>query len=293
MADAKKVTVGEREYSVAPFRTYKAIRAGVIVSRVTEQVQAILDHVGEFTRQYRTKHTVQITREMCATRAGELRAAAARLRALVPSAPEEIPEAEAGEEERRKTKAELEEEASSFDARAASWDQQLTELGERGHLELPQDPSFEEQLLAAVPKAFELVEQELIQLFALAVIPNGDLKKARRGDGVDAALKEIGEELVDESDIEEMIALAVVVAETLEAQLRPSMEALAKLQRLYQRAAPVAQVAAEGPSVIEGATTSASSAPTSSTSSQPPTDGPPSEPSSDSGTERPSLSVSA
>lgn len=262
--DTRKVAVGETEVVIQPFRAFKAIVVGRLVSQVTDEVRKLFEHVDAEVAKKRDTNKIQITRQMCGDRIADYRAAAETARSLVEKAPEESSE--------QKTKADLEHEARVFDARAASWEQQLAGMGERDYIELPGTAEPIDYVLAGLPKAFELgIEKQLIQLLALVVIPNADLKRAWKGDDVPAVLEQKGEELLEEADLGQLAEVIVAAWESAEDQLRPQKEALAKLRGLYQRAIGTGATEEE---------TSTTSSPESSTSSDGPTAGESPEPSS-------------
>lgn len=61
---ARTVQVGERTYTVQPFKGFKATRIGRIVAEVTRQVPGVLDDMAQFTREFESKNAVRITRQM-------------------------------------------------------------------------------------------------------------------------------------------------------------------------------------------------------------------------------------
>ncbi len=89
-------------------------------------------------------------------------------------------------------------------------------------LRLPQSPSTNELVAAIFPLALDAGEDEVLRLLALAVIPSGDLKRAKESggqDAIDETLLKRGEELLDEAtDAADLLELAVLTAETLRDQ---------------------------------------------------------------------------
>jgi hypothetical protein len=61
---ARTVQVGERTYTVQPFKGFKATRIGRIVAEVTKQVPGVTDAMAQFTREFESKNAVRITRNM-------------------------------------------------------------------------------------------------------------------------------------------------------------------------------------------------------------------------------------
>jgi hypothetical protein len=145
-------------------------------------------------------------------------------------------------------------------------------MGERGYLEVPESPSEEERWLNGFRMGFDLAENELTGLLALVVIPNRDLKQAKRDDAVEQKLKELGEELLFEGSIGELIELASLAIEVVKEELRSHEEALGKLKALYRRA-DAGAISTESGSSTQASIPSSESARTSSTPSPEPTDG--------------------
>ena len=247
---------------------------GQIVAKETTKVQDLFKDMAQFRKEYREQNKDQITRQLCRERIEGFRAAAKVARDLALKAPKKS--------EDEKIKAEHESDAAIFDARVTAWEQQLEDLGERDYIEFPKDPSQEEVILDAFPKAFEMYS-ELAQLLALITLPDADLLKGWRDQGVHKLLEDRGAKLLEESEPQEIVALAEAATDVIGDQLRP-LRAVA--QSLWSRWTNQPQE--ETPQE-----TSTSSAPTSSTDSPAVTDGTSSESSSESPTEPASLSPAA
>ncbi len=263
MSASKSVSIGGRPYTVARFKTYKAVLVGEVVSNVTKEVRQLFKEAQDFRREYREQNPLQITRQVCVERANELEAAAASSRERAEAAPVDPRE---GEESRQ----DWLDQAKLLEARRASWQRQLEDMGERGYIEIPQDPADEEVILAVFPRAF-LMKRELSELLALIVTPDSDLKAEWRQGSVHDKLRETGEQLIEDSEPEEIVELALAAKEIVGDQFRPLG---GKLRTIWERSetpqpeppqTPQPQPPSQPPPT--------SSSPTSSTSSEEPTDG--------------------
>lgn len=58
------VTVGESTYTLSPFKGFKALKIGAVVSRITNDVPQVIGMMGDFTRDYESKNSVKVTRQM-------------------------------------------------------------------------------------------------------------------------------------------------------------------------------------------------------------------------------------
>lgn len=237
LPQTRSVTIGagtddEQAIKLAPFRAFKAFLAGRLISRVTGELDELAKADSAYIADYRRQNTVRIDRDMCLERIHDSRAGAETARRLVDDAPEEPPEAEDGL--RRKTQAELEADAAMFDERAARWQHQLDDLGDRPYIELPRDPSDEERILHAFKDAFEM-EREVMQFLAIVAIPNAELKKSWRQDTVFELLDDRGAEILEVADLGEIVQLLVDALELAQEQLAPFREAVGKARRLFSR----------------------------------------------------------
>lgn len=65
---ARKVTIGDTEYTIRPFKGFKFVRAGRIVAQISNQWKAVIEALGEFTREYESLNSLRITRDMARQR---------------------------------------------------------------------------------------------------------------------------------------------------------------------------------------------------------------------------------
>jgi hypothetical protein len=260
------VNIGGQPYTVGRFKSYKAVLVGSILSSVTKEIRQLFKEAAQFRREYRADNPLQITRQMCLERISEFEAAAAEDR-------RQAAEAEEDPRDGKPSKADLEARARIFEARAASWQRQFDDMGERGFIEVPQDPSEEEVALAVFPAAFRM-RQELTQLLALLVTPDSELRDGWREDTIMELLRSRGEKLLEDSEPEELVQLALVAKGVVGDQFRPLAPALAKLlSRVSETTEEQEQETTETEEETTSSTTSTPESPTSSTGSPEPTGG--------------------
>jgi hypothetical protein len=106
-----------------------------------------------------------------------------------------------------------------------------------GEIRIPQPPSLMEQIIAVFPSVFEVAEGEVLELLALLVMSNSELRKADNEDRVDDALKEKAKEIMFEADLDQMIDLLAMAQEVLQEQFAGKEDKLGKLKSLIFRGA--------------------------------------------------------
>lgn len=239
--DQITVNIGGEERHLPPFRGFKAIRAGRLLARVTDQVQELWDKADTYQAHYKETHTLRVT----------------KVEAEMKGWPIDFPEGVV-------------------------------------FLEYPGMPTGEQVMLHVFRGAFEVIEAELLQMLALVLAPNQELKDAvddeSRG-GVDGYLKRKGEALLHEADLGELVDVALATRKLLEREFAGKREALADLRSLLgqqPKAPPKEPTEATvtelplppSPTDPEQPTPSESNASPSPTSSEAPIDGPEPTPSS-------------
>lgn len=290
-----QVQVGDTTYTIPSVKGYKAVLASEILSGAMDQVRTVLDEVAQFRLHYGDSHKERITRDQAATRAVEARRLAADARALLADPPQmralvqannkEELDAAFDDEQREQLverflengAANLQRRAEALDASAAASEQLLQNMGDDPHVEWPASPDPWEVYMFGFPKGLAIAKDEVLKLIALVVIDNKALRKAHH-DGdvaqVHRELLELGEELLWEGELEELVALAALAGDVLEEKFEKSRSAVGKLHALYERATnPTQQTEEQTPEPTPGATDSSSSSPTSSTPSESPTGG--------------------
>jgi hypothetical protein len=278
---SREVKVGGETRTIRKFKSFRAIVAGAIIGDVVKDWSALLEAINEWRADYREKNKVQITRQEAVERAAALRADAETLRAR---SDDDLPDGVSRDD--------AEARARLIDSRAESWDRTVTDMGDQGYIEFPSDPSEGEIIAFGLPLALQKMLPQVVGLIGLALIPEAELKAAWRKDDAVAKISDYGYGQLEEMELGEEVEVALAVWEVAQEQLRPRMEAVAKLQGLLNRQ-PALKKSSESESPTTSKDESPSESPTSSTPSQPPTDGTPSEPSSDSTTEPTSPSLAA
>jgi hypothetical protein len=147
----------------------------------------------------------------------------------------------------------------------------------------PRSPTMSEQVVAVLPLAVELAEDEVAKLLGLIAMPNADVKRYGK-----AGLEELwdqaaalGDEILD-APMDQVIELAVVagecVTETYQVKVRERLgERLAAIARLFgMKVEPKTETGSE-----TSLTPASTMSPTSSTDSPAPTDGENEEPSTE------------
>jgi len=284
--DAKQVSIGGRPYTVARFSTYKALLVAEVVTKVTQEARELFKEAQDFRREYREENPLQITRQMCMERVAELESAETQCLAKAEDAPVDV-----AEDSEDLSRQDWIDRGHLMAARKESWKRQLDDMGDRAYVEMPQDPDDTEVILAVFPKAFQMKEQ-LIEVLALVVTPDADLEAEWHKDSVHTKLKKIGEDLIKNSEPEEIVELSLAAKEVVGDQFRPLV---GKFRTLWEVTQETPQP--EPPQTPQPTPPSqpppTSSLPTSSTSSEEPTDGPSKSPSLESRGEPASLSPAA
>lgn len=72
MGDTREVRVGEQTYTLRPFRAFKAIIAGELISRVGDEIRELLSELARFDREYRQTNTVRFTKAQAMQRGWDL-----------------------------------------------------------------------------------------------------------------------------------------------------------------------------------------------------------------------------
>jgi hypothetical protein len=119
------------------------------------------------------------------------------------------------------------------------WRERLADMTEAdwdaigGEIKLRATVPAETRLMAAFPLLFEQAEEDVLQLLALLVIPNGDLRDAAAGGDVKLALKDWSDELLDEGSIGELTEVIVAGLDELRSAFEGHQDAVGKLRRLW------------------------------------------------------------
>ncbi len=258
-APSAEVRIGDKIHKIKPFKGSKGVRAFAIISRVSRHIGAVMGAIEEFEREYRQRNDLTITRDLCRYRVATCQNRIASLeRDLADLAPDKIDEkresltaqlaeAVAAEEskpeptERRTT---LERRLKDLDdaprvrehvqvliadeeASIQDWQRMLTgALADTDSITVPKSPSGQQKWMAGFPKVWELAEAEATMLLGLLLIEDDDLKAARDENRAEKAIMDMGEQALDELEVDEVGDLVVTAAEYALHRYRPRMARL-------------------------------------------------------------------
>jgi hypothetical protein len=68
---ARTVHVGEQDRTIAKFNGFKALYAGAIIGRISDEVREIMFTVADFENEYRARNKVILTKQMAVARAAQ------------------------------------------------------------------------------------------------------------------------------------------------------------------------------------------------------------------------------
>lgn len=270
MSNARTVDLGGQPVEVQPITGRKAIRAGKIVREITRAWPTLAAQMATFERKFEDENAAVLER---ATARREFRPEPLTELRVVKDDNDQpkVIEGEGVLFERILVRNEAGEPVIGPDPLGHLTEADWEHSGQR--LKIPRSPKREEKWLSIFEQAFEIVENQLLQLIALAVIDNEVLKTAAHGGGAEQVtmlLQEKGEELLDQGTLAELFELLIVTVEVCD------QEVLAKLRQLGDRAGNalrLLQGKRQEQPASEEATTSRSSRLTSSTDSPTPTAG--------------------
>lgn len=93
-------------------------------------------------------------------------------------------------------------------------------LDEEGNIALPQAPSDEEVLARMFPLVWGTVKDDVLNILALLLVSNEDLRQADRDDNVQELLDEASDELAYNADLEELVAFVAVAIEMVAGEIK-------------------------------------------------------------------------
>lgn len=224
---SQTIRVGPTDYTLRPFKAYKAILAGELISHVGDEIREIMAAERGYERQYGQEHAVRFTRAQATNRGWDLPDSA-----------------------------------------------YVTPENGEPYVDMPAMPSMEERMMFAFPRAFKLARSEVTKLLALVVVGDQELMVAEGSGNLDKALTDLGNKMLHEGEIGEIVDLIAASISHVQDQLAPRGESLGKIRAFFNRAT-------NRGSVEEGDTRNTkiepmrvvSSSPESSTSAPEPTDG--------------------
>ena len=140
--------------------------------------------------------------------------------------------------------------------------------------------SWEERIMAVFPQVFETAEEQLTIVIGLIAMSNSEVKQARRDDNLAERVREVGDDLMDDGDFDELAALVAagieVFAEQYETQRERLGKAAGRVQGLFSTGTPTPETEETTTVESDGSTDPTTSNSPSSTGSPEPTDGEPS-----------------
>lgn len=262
-----KVTVGDRVIDVGAISSFKVLRAGTSLGRITKLVGGISDEIQKFIADYR-----EANKEVVSPALWEFRASTQLVQLRSAIRQQVLEENPSWEEEH--IEHEVEQRIGdpvkiSPEAWAAS-DNEIV---------IRRSPNGLEVAAFILPQVMEQAEEEVSKLLALLLSPDSELRDKKR-EGTQAYtdyLEEQGENLLFETQPDELIEIATVAATVLQDKMS------GKLGRLQTAVSKLTGLRAtqESPEETDGERSSS----TSSTDSPSPTAGTPTSPSGPSGTQ--------
>lgn len=199
----RTVQIGGQPVTIERVGARKASRAFAILRGVSDKLPAIVGRLGEAAADYERTHYIELDRAQAWRRYG----AAAPL-------------VEDGELVRDK------------DGNAVTIPSGLASMTEEdwqaaGHkLRVPQEAPDEYKWAAVFDRALELAEDHVYALLALLTMSNDDVKAAWRGEGLEQAVADRVDELLDDAYADELLELAVVCGEVVDDQFRAKVRSL-------------------------------------------------------------------
>jgi hypothetical protein len=272
-----EVVVGDRTIRIEDFSARKGLRVLRLLEHTANGVPAIQKRWGEYTREYEDTHTVDLDRTAA--------------RAQYPPRPLMREEPVIDEDNNVRTDAlgrpmVRREPVLGPDGEVLVGPDPLGHITDadwaasNNKLRQPRSPSFAEQVVAILPLAIELAEDEVSKMLGLIAMPNGDVRRHGR-EGLDALwdkAAELGDEILD-APMDQVIELAVVAGESVEETYRLKVVdrlggRLTAIAKLFGISIPTPDEIGNETSSTEASTTNQ----TSSTDSPLPTDGESDEP---------------
>jgi hypothetical protein len=217
----RTVTVGGEPKVLARFRSYKVTLALDIMGGVTDQVGDLLDAVTTARREYGKANPIRISRGLCMERSAELKRAA------------EEASKKASTTKDAKELEELEATAAMLTDRAAVWERQLEDMGDKEFIENPGSMPEEQEILVALPYALKMRKQ-FTQLIGLTLIEDSELEQAWVTDEVFKVIEAHGQQTLFKMEAGEEVELIVAARSLFQEQLRPRKGALDQLRGLRE-----------------------------------------------------------
>jgi hypothetical protein len=272
----REVRIGDRTVRLESLSSFKVVRGGKALSRITRQVSGLDKQIQEFVASFRAANEEKVTRAVFEYRQGLEEAA--RIAAHREQVAAEHPEWDA-----REVEADLEAFKAALalgrlEISAEAWEKSGNEVT------LSRDPSPMQIGAFLLPQILDSAEEEVTKLLALIASPDNELRQAKSESRYEEYLDERAETLLFDAEIEQLLELAAVAGEVLTEKLQ------GKAQRLRTAWGRLTGAKPQTPATETDETSGEPSSSTSSTDSPPPTDGEPTRPSSPTGTPQPASS---
>lgn len=107
------------------------------------------------------------------------------------------------------------------------------QFAEKGYVEIPNSPTFEEQLIGVLPSVLDLAETQVMQLLGLIIAPNEELRRQEREGDVNEYLKSLGDTVLYEGDADMILELAETAYAVLQDQFSGKGEKLLPLAKAF------------------------------------------------------------
>jgi hypothetical protein len=268
---AHEVQVGDRVIRIETFSARKGLRVLRLLEHTAKGFPEIQKHWATYVREYEDSHTIDLDRS--AARALYSPKPLTREEPVIGEQGQVLTDEEGRPLIRREPILENGQVIVGPDPLGHLTDADWVASGQK--LRQPRSPSWAEQLVAVLPLAIELAEDEVAKLLGLIAMPNRDV--ARYGsEGLDVLwdkAAELGDELLD-ADLDQVIELAVTAGESVNETYRVKV-----VERLGERLGQALRLIGLNPRIPTATSNETSSTPqtttnaTSSTDSLEPTDG--------------------
>lgn len=243
-----QVSLNGEQVTLGPFSAFKAVQAMRIVETIEQSVRQLVDEGGDFRREYRERHFIELTR--------------AEARRMYP------PDILIRQVEQDDGRVAVEPMMDSDGQVMVGPDPlgHLTEEDWEGSgqlLRIPSEPDENSVLAVLVPRGFAVAEGAVMRILALITATNADLERWDEEGTVDAELDKAARALLHRASAEELIGLAVAAVGMVRSQVAgPFARARAEIAQILtppETAAPADQAPEPEPMTIESSAGSSTS----------------------------------
>jgi hypothetical protein len=260
----REAKVGDRTIRIEAFSGRKGIQVLRAIEHIADGVPLIQDRWATYTREYEDRHTEDLDRAFARSQYG----------------PEPMMREDPVVEDGKALTDALgrplvrREPVMDSEGRIVMGHDPLGHMTEEdwaasgNKLRRPRTPRVEEQIVAILPMALELAEEQIAKLLGLIAMSNSDIKRYGREGSLWEKAAELGDDLLD-ADLNELVELAVVAGESLRDEYQMKVR-----DRLGERmGAMLRLLGLDVGAGRESSETRSTTSPTSSTDSPTPTDG--------------------